>query len=502
MQTDYTAQDDMALEQAAASGDRDAFGQLYNRHFDRVYDFTLRMVRDRDEAADIAQDTFLRAMQALKAGEKRASFSTWVFTIARNLSLNRLERTRRDVKEDEDTSALALIDPARLANPEEAARAGEITDIVWEAAKGLDPKQYSLLDLHLRQGLDSGEIAQVLGVSKGNAYTMLSRMKNAFESSVASLILTRRAGNGCADLNELLRERHLAATTPAIRRLVDRHVAECAVCQERKRRLLSPSALFGAFAAVPAPFGLKPQIADAWMSLWPEAGAQALAGPAKGSLTRAAPKFGALARAWKLALVVLVLLTLLGGGGGVWVSLRGGGDARPSADVLSAVASPTVSKVEPTVVPSPFTPAAQGNSVRPPGDARILISFRNNLEPNTSGGGYLPGPYYDKPGLVCRTDFPGGPFLSGVWQVDASGSPLRTVQWTTERIGLSEGLFRSFSPPNGKTTFTDRSDPEYHSSSLVNFDPFTGAPPGKWTITVRATNRAGQSAEATESIDC
>src|SRR3972149_4365704 len=66
---------DSDLEALAAAGDREAFAELYERHFNRVYDFLRGMVRDPDEAADLAQETFLRAMRALSAKEKQAAFS-------------------------------------------------------------------------------------------------------------------------------------------------------------------------------------------------------------------------------------------------------------------------------------------------------------------------------------------------------------------------------------------------------------------------------------------
>lgn len=181
MQQDIQAFTDSELERLAAAGNRDAFGELYERYSGRVYDFLLRMVRDEEEAADLMQETFIRAMKALateKAGG--ASFSTWLFTIARNLAITRIERRKRTVplvqdeeeQEVEGANVYQVIDDDRFANPEEATGAKETAGLVWQAAAALDPKQYSLLDLHVRQGLDSAEIASVLGVSKGNAYTI------------------------------------------------------------------------------------------------------------------------------------------------------------------------------------------------------------------------------------------------------------------------------------------------------------------------------------------
>jgi len=59
-----------------------------------------------------------------------------------------------------------VVDADRFSDPAEAAEVNAVASLVWQAAAGLDPKQLSLLDLHLRQGLDSGEIADVLGVTK------------------------------------------------------------------------------------------------------------------------------------------------------------------------------------------------------------------------------------------------------------------------------------------------------------------------------------------------
>ena len=87
--------DDATLVEQARSGNQAAFGELYERYFDRVYDFLARMVRDPSEAADLTQDTFLRAMNSLSSLSKGGSFKSWLFTIARNTALNRLERAAR-----------------------------------------------------------------------------------------------------------------------------------------------------------------------------------------------------------------------------------------------------------------------------------------------------------------------------------------------------------------------------------------------------------------------
>lgn len=318
---------DAELETQAVGGDRGAFAELYNRHSERVYDFLRHMLRDADEAADLAQETFLRAMRALSPKERKASFSTWLFTIARNLALKRLERRRRVAElprlREEELAVFHQVDPDRLADPEQAAQTQELSALVWQAAAALNPKEYSLLDLHLRQQLDSAEIAEVLGVSKGNAYTMMSRLRDAFEGSVGALLLLQRGRRQCEALDRLLQEQHITVISPAARRIIDRHVAECATCQEQRRRLVSPTALFGALAAVPIPFGLKPRIAEALMASWAEAGTQAVGVGLKTLLSQPAAKVASLPTAWKAAIIGGLLIGAVGGGVGGWVGVGG-----------------------------------------------------------------------------------------------------------------------------------------------------------------------------------
>lgn len=270
---DYARLDDARLVGLVQNGHQDAFAVLYDRYFDRIYDFLARMLRNRTEAEDVAQDTFIRAINSIDRLESGHKFKSWLFTIARNTALNRIEREKRNrplvfADDDGEDVELDLIDADRFGSPHEAAQAQATAALVWEAAAGLSPKQYSLLDMHLRQGLDAAEIADVLGVTANNGYVMLNRLRNAVEESIGAYIMMREGRRRCGDLDAALRDAGIASISPGARRLVRRHVESCEVCQRTQSEMVSPTAILGAFVPIQAAPDVKAAILSNVMQEW------------------------------------------------------------------------------------------------------------------------------------------------------------------------------------------------------------------------------------------
>ena len=113
----------------------------------------------------------------------------------------------------------------------------------------------------MRQGLESAEIAAIMGVSKGNAYTMVSRMKTAAADVIGSYIVARRGSKDCEGLQGVLAAFEFPPYTEPVRKAVDAHIKDCETCQGSKKRLAAPLEILGAFAMVPAPMALK---GDLW----------------------------------------------------------------------------------------------------------------------------------------------------------------------------------------------------------------------------------------------
>jgi RNA polymerase sigma-70 factor, ECF subfamily len=176
------AGDDRALVRAAQRGDEQAFRSLVERYHRRVVQLALGMVKDADEAMDIAQETFVRVHRYLPSFKGDSSFFTWTYRIAMNLCLDaqrRKSRTERvDLGADDDAEIEAAMDPPShaLAGPQRQALNQELRGKIEEALSGLSENHRSILILREVEGLSYEELAKVLGIRKG---TVMSRLFHA-----------------------------------------------------------------------------------------------------------------------------------------------------------------------------------------------------------------------------------------------------------------------------------------------------------------------------------
>jgi len=157
---------DEALVARAQNGDRAALEVLVRRHQRAVFQLCVRYVRDRDEAADLVQRTFVRAMS--KLGELRAAevFRPWLLRIGANLALNHLRDHARFVPEDAAEGAATTPSAAPAT---ERLEAGETAHALRQAVDTLPTKQRMTLELRVYEELSFREIAEALGTSEGAA---------------------------------------------------------------------------------------------------------------------------------------------------------------------------------------------------------------------------------------------------------------------------------------------------------------------------------------------
>jgi RNA polymerase sigma-70 factor (ECF subfamily) len=168
---------DGALVGRAKAGDLAAFEALVRRHHAGAWRVARQIVRDREDALDIAQEAFLRAYRALPRFRERASFRTWLYRIVINLSFDQLASRR---------GGAVAVEPGRLERPPAGPGGGEWDDDpsrsierqeararVHAALAALPEHHRMVLVLRELEGLSYEEIARAVGCSIG---TVMSRL--------------------------------------------------------------------------------------------------------------------------------------------------------------------------------------------------------------------------------------------------------------------------------------------------------------------------------------
>jgi RNA polymerase sigma-70 factor (ECF subfamily) len=165
-------QDDSSLVQAALK-DPIAFGTLYERYCDRIYRYTLVCSGNAEDAADLTQQIFLRALDALHQYRlERGSFQAWLLRIAHNVAINFVKRHRSTSAWD---FTMELTQPG-LGDPEVAFLRQESFDYLRSLLEHLDQNKREMLVLRFVSGLSIAEIASIVGKSEAATRKQLTRI--------------------------------------------------------------------------------------------------------------------------------------------------------------------------------------------------------------------------------------------------------------------------------------------------------------------------------------
>lgn len=170
----------------ALDGDNKAFGKLVERYQKKVYGLAFGILRNREDAWDVAQEAFVKAYKNLGSYEGSAAFYTWLYRIAYNLSLDTLRsKARRDTVElDDDTREAVGEEGARPEHPADTVARRELAEVVTKAMSKLTEKHRAIIVLREIEGLSYEEMAEVLQISKG---TVMSRLFHA-RRNLAALV--------------------------------------------------------------------------------------------------------------------------------------------------------------------------------------------------------------------------------------------------------------------------------------------------------------------------
>lgn len=180
------------LIKKAAKGDPDAFESLMIQYQTPVYNLCFRIVGNPEDAADMTQETFLKAWRSLENFHMDSSLSTWLYRLANNCCLDLLRSKKRKptisiVREDEDGEELSFDPEDPSPQPEELLIRKEENQILQEALQTLDEQQRAILTLRVVNDMSYEDISRVLQIKEGTVKSRLARARENLRKKVLQL---------------------------------------------------------------------------------------------------------------------------------------------------------------------------------------------------------------------------------------------------------------------------------------------------------------------------
>jgi RNA polymerase sigma-70 factor (ECF subfamily) len=188
---------DAALMLRVREGDFDAFEQLVEKYKQPVMNLVYRTLPDATEAEDLAQHVFLQVFKSAHRYEVSAKFSTWLFTIARNLCLNEIRRRSRHPADsldatfpDNEDQPMRQVEDAKAVAPPDSVMQSELEDKIEEALAELPEKQRTAILLCRGEEHSYEEIAAILGCSVSATKSLIHRGRETLKQLLKPYLRT------------------------------------------------------------------------------------------------------------------------------------------------------------------------------------------------------------------------------------------------------------------------------------------------------------------------
>ncbi|MCM8818183.1 MAG: sigma-70 family RNA polymerase sigma factor [Candidatus Omnitrophica bacterium] len=173
---------EIELVEKAKTGDTKAFEELVNRTKDKIYNLGIKILGNKEDAADLLQETYIKAYESLSNFEGRSSFSTWLYRIATNFALMKLRKEKyKKISIDELKNKSDGIYKKEIFdwsnNPYFFYKNEELKEILNSAINSLPPKYKTIFILHDIEGLSISEISEILSLSIPTVKTRIHRSR-------------------------------------------------------------------------------------------------------------------------------------------------------------------------------------------------------------------------------------------------------------------------------------------------------------------------------------
>ena len=188
---------DAVLMLRVKRGDRAAFVTLVEKYKQPLFSFVFRTLRDETETEDVAQNTFLQVWKSRARYERTAKFTTWLFTIARNLCLNEIRRRSRHPAEsleethpEHDDQPSRQYEDKQIFLPTENALHSELAKKIEEALAELPENQRTAILLCRQDEVSYEEIAEILGCSLSATKSVIHRGRETLKEKLKPYLQT------------------------------------------------------------------------------------------------------------------------------------------------------------------------------------------------------------------------------------------------------------------------------------------------------------------------
>lgn len=189
--------DDYSLVRKAQAGDQRAFGTLVERYQRKAYAVALGLVKDKEEALDVAQEAFIKVYKYLDHFKGDSSFYTWLYRITVNICIDRRRKKGADpgdqvefdeaVKQEAEGEAGVL--GTRLgSNPQKAALRAELMQKIEQALEQIPEKHRAILLLREVEGMSYEDLAETLKIRKGTVMSRLFHARKKMQSLLSSYL--------------------------------------------------------------------------------------------------------------------------------------------------------------------------------------------------------------------------------------------------------------------------------------------------------------------------
>ncbi|MCK4904882.1 sigma-70 family RNA polymerase sigma factor [bacterium] len=175
---------DIALVRRVKSGDRDAFGELVQKYKQQIYFVAYRMTNNHTDADDLSQEAFIKAYESIGNFREKSSFSTWLYRIIMNMTINHLKKMgRRQIFTLDENISIE-----NTSNPEKIAENRELNKEITKAIDSLPLKQKAVVELALLEGLPHRQIAQILGCREKTVSWRLFQARNKLKEKLSFVV--------------------------------------------------------------------------------------------------------------------------------------------------------------------------------------------------------------------------------------------------------------------------------------------------------------------------